>query len=243
MLLAGSPGVALAAPTAAAIAAPTPLTTAQREEMRKAFRGGMIQGGGELVRWAMDEYPDEFRQMEDEIIDGFQSGRFTTDELTAQAFAFMVKLRGRAMAFVEKAPDAEIRVMLEQQVKLLQHFKRVNLKACYEFGENGGLSNETAGTLGDDSRVHLTNYADYVVKAVIAGKRAPVSRQPLADNHYEAIFKAFRARGGNMAWLEALGTGKFGNVTPADRCDGAIVLLQSVLTQSNPVVGRFMITQ
>lgn len=242
-LLAASPATAPAAPAATALAAaPAPLSTAQREEMRKSFRDGMILGGGELVRWAMAEYPDEFRQMEDEIIDGFQSGRYSTQQLTERAFAFMVKIRARAMAFAEKAPDAEIRVVLQEQVKLLQYFKRVNLKACYEFGENGGLGNDTAGNLGDDSRVHMTDYANFVVKAVIAGKRTPVSRRDLNDVEFQAIFDAFEEREGDMAWLTALNSGDFSNVSPATRCDGAIILLQSVLSLPDPVVGRFMST-
>lgn len=239
-----------ATPTWAAPGAPTttaarvaPLTPAERAAQSKAFRDGLLQGGGELMRWAINEYPDEFKRLETDVIDGMHNGTLTFAEASKRTFDFSVELRGRAMGYVAKAPDAELRRMLTQQVGLLRYFKTVNLKACYEFGEAGGLTQETAMTLGDDATKRMAAYANEIVKTVIAGQTSPVSRSPLTSADFGPIIDAYNDNGGTSAWLAASGTGDFSNVTPDQRCDSVIALLQGVLSLDDRVVGRFIVTK
>lgn len=241
--LAGSPGFASAAggvkPGPERVA---PLPEAEREAQRAAFRQGMIIGGGELIRWAMDEYADEFRQLEDRLITGVHNGDISIAEAATQTYAFSVMLRGRAMAYIEKAPDVDIHTMLVAQLDLLRDFQKMNFRACYEFGEQGGLSEETVANIGEEGRLRMSQYTSAMLKAVLSGKAAPVQRVRLSQADIDLIITEYLRLDGSQAWLAASGSGDYAGVMPEERCAGAIVLLQAVLNQPLPVGGRFAVS-
>lgn len=202
----------------------------------------MVQGGGELISWAMTAYPDEFRRVEDEIITGLLAGTLNLADASTRLYQFTSEIRVRVLAFVNMAPDSDVRALIASQIDLLHHFKDVNLKACYEFGETGALSQDTILSLAQPSTQRLTAHGSTVLKAVIAGKDAQIVREPLTERDFDAIFEEFVRLDGNRDWLRATATRDFSNVSAEDRCQGSLTLLQAIINLPAPVAGRFLAT-
>ncbi|MDP2259464.1 MAG: hypothetical protein Q8J89_07095 [Caulobacter sp.] len=233
----------LAGPTAAPAFQPTPPAAGElgvTEGERTAFRTGMIASGGAMVSAIIKRYPTEYRAFETSIIADFKAGRVDIATAQARAGEFFGLLGDRMMTDVQRAPDADLRALVAAQVATLKTFSVTNARACQEFGENGQISTATAVAAKDSIIPAMNDYVAVQLATADAGARAKVRRAKLADAEMDLILKEFLRRGGSQVWLDGAGTGDFGDLTVADRCQASILLLESVLAQPPATVGRFM---
>ncbi len=233
----------LTGPSAAGAFQAAPAATAElgvTEAERTAFRNGMIAGGGATVSAVIKRYPTEYRAFETSIIADYKAGVVDTAKAQARAGEFFSLLGERMMADVQRAPDAELRTLVAAQVVALKKFSTINARACQEFGENGQISTATALAAKGAISPAMGDYVAVQLATADAGARAKVRRDKLTDVELKLILDEYLRRGGSQAWLDGAGTGDFGELTVADRCQASIVLLESVLAQPAATVGRFM---
>lgn len=235
----------LAGPSAAAAFQSAPAATAGDElgvtdGERTAFRNGMISSGGAMVSAVITRYPTEYRAFETSIIADFKAGKVDVASAQARAGEFFSLLGDRMMADVQRAPDADLRALVAAQVATLKTFSLTNTRACQEFGENGQISTATAVAARSTITAGMNDYVVVQLATADAGARAKVRRAKLADAEMKLILAEFLRRGGSQAWLDGAGSGDFGDLTLADRCQASILLLESVLAQPPATVGRFM---
>jgi hypothetical protein len=236
-VLAGSPA-AMAFQAAPAAVAGDELGVTEGE--RAAFRSGMVASGGAMVSAIIQRYPAEYRAFETSIIADYKANRVDTATAQTRAGEFFGLLGDRMMADVQRAPDADLRALITAQVATLKRFSTVNARACQEFGENGQISTATAVASRGSIMAAMNDYVAVQLATADAGARAKVRRDKLADAEMDLILQEYLRRGGSQAWLDGAGTGDFGELTLADRCQASIVLLESVLAQPAATVGRFM---
>jgi hypothetical protein len=235
----------LAGPSAAAAFQSAPAATAGDElgvtdGERTAFRNGMISSGGAMVSAVITRYPTEYRAFETSIIADFKAGKVDVASAQARAGEFFSLLGDRMMADVQRAPDADLRALVAAQVATLKTFSLTNTRACQEFGENGQISTATAMAARGAITAGMNDYVVVQLATADAGARAKVRRAKLADAEMKLILAEFLRRGGSQAWLDGAGSGDFGDLTLADRCQASILLLESVLAQPSATIGRFM---
>ncbi len=210
------------------------------EAERAAFRKGMVDTGGAMISAIIQRYPTEYGAFETAIIADFKAGRVDTASAQARAGVFFAQLGDRLMADVQRAPDGELRALVLAQVKALKRFSTSNARACQEFGENGQISTATAVAADGGITAAMNDYVTVQLATADAGARARVRRARLADAELTLILNEYLRRGGSQIWLDGAGTGDFGDLTLADRCQASILLLESVLAQPADTVGRFM---
>ena len=210
------------------------------EAERTAFRTGMTSTGGAMITAVISRYPTEYRAFETSIIADFKSGKVDIPTAQARAGEFFSLLGDRMMSDVQRAPDADLRALVVAQVATLKKFSTTNARACQEFGENGQISTTTAVAAQSTIVAGMNDYIAVQLAAADAGARAKVRRARLADAEMKLILDEFLRRGGSQAWLDGAGTGDFGDLTLADRCQASILLLEAVLAQPPATIGRFM---
>ncbi len=210
------------------------------EAERASFRNGMVASGGAMISAVIKRYPAEYRAFETSIIADFKAGRVEIATARTRAAEFFGLLGDRMMADVQRAPDGELRALVLAQVTTLKRFSTSNARACQEFGEDGRISTATAIADKGGITPAMNDYVAVQLAAADAGARAKVRREKLADAEMDLILKEFLRRGGSQVWLDGAGTGDFGDLTVADRCQASILLLESVLAQPPATVGRFM---
>lgn len=210
------------------------------EAERTAFRNGMISSGGATVSAVIQRHPTEYRAFETSIIADYKAGSITIATAQTRAAEFFNLLGERMMADVQRAPDADLRALVAAQVVALKTFSTVNARACQEFGENGQISTATALAANGAISPAMGDYVAVQLATADAGARAKVRRDKLTDAELKRILDEYLRRGGSQTWLDGAGTGDFGELTVADRCQASIVLLESVLAQPAATVGRFM---
>jgi len=234
----------LAGPSAATAFQTAPVAAGDElgvtEGERTAFRNGMIASGGAMVSAIIKRYPTEYRAFETSIIADFKAGRVDTAAAQTRAGEFFGLLGERMMADVQRAPDGDIRALVLAQVTALKRFSTSNARACQEFGENGQISTATALAAKGAINPAMNDYVAVQLATADAGARAKIRRERLADAEMDLILKEFLRRGGDQAWIDGAGTGDFGDLTVADRCQASILLLESVLAQPAATIGRFM---
>ncbi len=210
------------------------------EAERASFRAGMVASGGAMVSAVIERYPSEYRAFETSIIADYKASRINITAAQTRAGEFFGLLGDRMMADVQRAPDADLRALITAQVATLKRFSATNARACQEFGENGQISTATALAAKGGVTLAMNDYVAVQLATADAGARAKIRREKLADAEMDLILQEYLRRGGSQAWLDGAGTGDFGDLTLADRCQASIVLLESVLAQPSATVGRFM---
>lgn len=235
----------LAGPTTTMAFQPAPAAAAAdelgvSEAEREAFRKGMVASGGAMISAIIQRYPTEYRTFETSIIGDYKAGRVDIATAQRRAGEFFSLLGDRMMTDVQRAPDADLRALVAAQVVALKRFSTSDARACQEFGENGQISTATAVASGGGITAAMNDYVAVQLATADAGARAKVRRARLADAEMTLILGEYLRRGGSQAWLDGAGTGDFGDLTLADRCQASIVLLESVLAQPADTVGRFM---
>lgn len=216
--------------------AETVITAAEREE----FRVG-VRATGETMSLLMDAYPDEYLALETKVIVGVKSGQLDMSAIRQMSFEWATNLRGRMMANVAKAPDADLLAVGRLQLEVMRKLGPSNARACYEFVEQGGLSQDSAINLGGETRAQVDRLGALQLRAASAGMKAPVTRAKIGEAEITPILEAFQQKGGDIRWMAAVGdSAKLAEFSAEERCAGAQRWIETVLDQPASLSARLL---
>lgn len=234
--------LALAATPCAGLAQTKPAAdaTAPTDAERAQFRAE-VRGASEAMAMLVDAFPDEYRALETKVITGVKSGQLSDDQIRALSYEWSSGLRGRIMADVYKAPDADLIAVGKLQLEIMRYLGGTNPRACYEFVEQGGLSQDSAVNLGDEARARVNKLGVLQMRAGHAGARTPVVRAPLTEAQVQPTLAAFQKKGGDPAWLAAASNATSpSSFSAAQRCTNAQYWIEAILDQPAPVAASIL---
>ena len=235
LAMTAAPGAGLAR-TPEKPTAETTITAAEREE----FRAGVRQSG-ETMSLLMDAYPDEYVALETKVILGVKTGQLDLAAVRQMSFEWASNLRARVMANASKASDADLVAIGRRQKEIMLKLSSSNARACYEFMEQGGLSQDSAAALGAESRTEIDKLGAMQLRAASAATKAPVVRQEVTEAEVRPILEDFQKNGGDIQWLAAVGNPKeMANFSAEDRCTNARHWLDTILDQPAPLSARLL---
>ncbi len=228
--------IALSCAAFGAQAAPDPVTLTEAD--RKAFHAALIDNTA--MKSLMEADPAGFKAFEDGLLNDLAAGKVDENGARQRGFEFAQAARIKMMTAVNKAPDDDYLAFVNAQLSAMKAFSRYNTRACYEFVENGGVSEDTASTFGPDPRVEIDKVAATQVAAAKAGARSPVTRTPSTDKDAAAAVQSYVALGGDLDWLKGLGDKTTDKLTPEHRCDSAVKWLEAILAQPKAAAARLL---
>ena len=247
MLLAGFATCVLLATGSGAVAAPTapaasstitePVTEADRQEFREAISVNPI-----LVI-VMKEFPGEYAAFESRLLADAKAGRVTAIEARDRTNVFITGIQTPLLQLAKFAPDDEIAELYRTNLSTLQALAKVNLQACYLFGEGTGLSPEIAGSLPPEAFNVVAAYGAQELRAGIAGRKARLVRQPLTEGEIAPLIEIFISKNGDTNYLVARADGAAISLLAEDRCRNSIIWMESVLEMPKATMGRLMNTE
>ncbi|KRA61625.1 hypothetical protein ASD79_05785 [Caulobacter sp. Root655] len=217
-------------------AAPDPVTLTDAD--RKEFHEAMISNV--MMRGLMEADPAGFKAFEDGLLSDLAAGKIDQNGARKRGYEFAVSARAKLMSAVNKAPDDEYLVFANAQLSAMKVLSRYNTRACYEFVESGGISDDTSSTLGPALSVEIEKIGVAQVAAARAGSTSPVDRQPATDKEAEAALQSFTDLGGDLYWLKSLNDKTTDTLTAEQRCDGAIKWVSALLAQPKATAARLL---
>lgn len=238
MLLATGSG-AVAAPAAPAASSMTaePVTEADRQ----AFREGI--SSNPILVVVMKEFPGEYAAFETQILADAKAGRVTAVEARDRTNVFLSGIQAPILGLMKFAPDDDIAKLYETNLSTLRVLARVNLQACYLFGEGEGLSPEIVSSLPPEAFAAVASSGAQSLRAGIAGQKARIERKPLTEGEIRPLIEVFISRNGDTDYLVALGDGNGDSMLAEDRCRNAVIWVESILEMPKATIGRLMNTE
>jgi len=207
---------------------------------RDEFRTALIQNGGDAMRDVIAMYEAEFRAFEDKLYADVTTGKMSVLDMQKRTYDFVVTMRDRSMKAVRSAPDKDFLAYADTQLELMRLASKSNFKACYEMVELGGLSLDTATSMGPDLRAALTRVSAAQAVAARTGAAHPVKREPAGEAEIQLVVHQYGDRNGDMAWLQAMGSKDFSNVTYEQRCHSAIIWVETLRAQPDALAARLL---
>lgn len=220
-------------------AAPDPATPTDAD--RKEFHEAII--ANTMMRGLMEADPAGFKAFEDGLLNDLAAGKIDQNEARKRGYAFALSARAKMMSAVNKAPDDDYLAFANAQLSAMKVLSRYNTRACYEFVENGGISDDTSSTLGPALSAEIEKLGVAQVAAARAGVASPVARQPATDKEAEAALQSYTDLGGDLYWLKSLNDKTTDTLTAEQRCDGAIKWISALLAQPKATAARLLTSQ
>jgi hypothetical protein len=212
------------------------ITAAEREE----FRGGIRQAG-ETMTLLMDAFPEEYLALETKVILGVKSGQMDLAAVRKLSFEWASGLRTRVMANASKASDADLIAIGRRQQEIMRKLSGSNARACYEFMELGGLSQDSAAGLGAESRAEIDKLGAMQLRAASAATKNPIVREEVTEAEIKPLLTTFEKNGGDLRWLAAVGKpDQMDNFSADVRCANAEHWLATILEQPAAMSARLL---
>ncbi len=207
-------------------------------ELLAQIRQGMDGEAPEYFRLLRQSFPDEVAELEATMLRETRAGRLHGRQAAELGYNFARELSLKHRPELGNAPLDEVVMTLGAQLETLKVLRQYNLVACAELGEIGGLSLESAASLPAPASDAMKSFALRQMKAMLAARQRPARHGVLTQEDLDRILKAYERSGGRLDVLGAMGdaTSPF---SPAERCESSIVLMQVVLDQPRPIMGRF----
>jgi hypothetical protein len=220
-------------------AAPNP--TAPTDADRKEFHDALISSS--TMRGLMEADPAGFKTFEDGLLNDLATGKVDENGARKRGYDFATSARAKLMSALTQAPDDDYLAFVNAQLATMKLFGQYNTRACYEFVENSGVSEDTASTLGPALLAQTEKVGEVQLAAARAGAKTPVKRSAPTDKEAEAAVQSYVDLGGDAAWLRGLGDKTTDKLTPENRCDSAIKWIEAILAQPKPVAVRLMVSE
>jgi hypothetical protein len=220
------------APLSGALAqtAPAP-TSSVTEAERTVLRDGISQsGGGPTFGLVREHFGDEYLAFETETILAIKGGQLSPLEIQQRTFTFMRGIRDRVMPNLKRAPTPDLIRFAEGQRALMKALLPVYPRLCYEYVEFGGPGMETSANMPHDLTPLLNAHNALQFEIALIGGKSATTRQPVSQEDYATAFAEFGERHGDTAWLQATASGKPRPQTDAQRCQAAIIWIDSILS-------------
>jgi hypothetical protein len=200
-----------------------PLTSADRKEFHEAVISSPT------MRSLMEADPAGFKAFEDGVLNDLAAGKIDENGARKRGYDFAVNARAKMLISVNQAPDDDYLAYIGAQLSAMKTFSQYNTRACYEFIEDNGISEDTAATFGPALAVEVEKIGQAQAVAAKAGAKTPVKRQPSTDKDTEAAVQTYVDLGGDPDWLKAMGDKTTDKLTPERRCAGAIKWVEAIL--------------
>jgi len=226
----------LSCASSGAWAAPNPVALTEAD--RKEFHEAMI--ANEAMKSLMEFDPAGFKAFEDGLLNDLEKGAIDENGARKRGYDFAQAARAKMMSSVNKAPDDAYLAFVGAQLSAMKVLGRYNVRACYEFVENNGISEDTGSTLGPDLRTEVEKVAAFQVAAARAGAKSPVTRTPSTDKEAEAAVQSYVDSGGDLDWLKGLSDKTTDQLTPERRCESAIKWMGAILAQPKATAARLL---
>lgn len=227
---------ALGAPLAAR-AAPDPMTITDAD--RKEFHEAVTASS--TMRELMEADPAGFKAFEDGVMNDLAAGKIDENGARKRGYDFATAARAKMMGALSKAPDDAYLAFVGVQLSAMKTLGRYNTRACYEFVEGGGISEDTASTLGPDLLPEIEKVGHAQVAAAKAGARTPVTRVAASETEGQAVVQTYSDLGGDLAWLKAMGDKTTESFTSESRCENAVKWVDALLKQPKSAAVRLML--
>lgn len=229
-----SPKAAAAKPPQAK--APLTVTEADRLAFRKK---GETSGGGDTLPIFLKYYPEDYLPFERDMILAIKRGA-PEAELSTRAFTFSRAMRERVAPYFKQAPTDDLVAFARDRLGVMEQLSTVSPRACYEYVELSGVSQEAIDTLprafGRDLRINNTMQFELAAK----GQANPVVREKPSRTDFDQAVLAFVTAGGDKSWLQAMATGQPRQQPPEVRCTSAKAWVQGLLTLPPELAARFL---
>lgn len=207
-----------------------------RAEMKVRLRERMLST--EIVAAYVQTHPVEYEAFEKKALDGMFAPTPDIAATKALIADFSSKVHKSASEMGRKAPDAEVVAMARAQLSVMRFAAQTNYAVCYEYHENKGLKVETALTVGPLLRAEIEKSITVQARAIAAAERNPTQRARPSNEDGLNVIRAYKAAGGDQAWLTAMGSSSEAKLTPKERCEGALTWLEAIIAQPAPVAAR-----
>jgi hypothetical protein len=211
------------------------ITDADRAIVRKR----LIEVGGPMWAAIMEMFPAEYDAFETRLLEGAANGTLSNEQARQEGFEFVRGLQERLYDGWMQAPDADLVRINAINIKAAKALKTMDTLACAQFVE-GATDADTAGRIGLAGTEILTEVNTEMLTVAKAGRRAQVRRDAITEDEISNVLDAFSASGGNLQWLAGVGSGEVGNLSPAERCDNAILWLEAVQAQPAAIVAKIL---
>lgn len=216
---------------------PAPLTSADRKEFHEAVISSPT------MRSLMEVDPAGFKAFEDSVLDDLAAGKIDESGARKRGYDFAVNARAKMMVSLNQAPDDDYLAYVGAQLSAMKTFSQYNTRACYEFIEANGISEDTSSTFGPVLTAEMEKVGLVQAAAAKAGARTPVKRQPSTDKDAEAAVQSYVDLGGDLDWLKAMGDKTTEKLTPERRCDSAIKWVEAILAQPKATAARMLASE
>ncbi len=220
----------------AARAAPDPVAVTEAD--RKEFHDAVT--ADPTMRGLMEIDPAGFKVFEDGVLNDLAAGKIDENGARKRGYDFAVSARGKLMSALSQAPDDDYLAFVGAQLAAMKTFSQYNTRACYEFVENNGVSEDTSSTFGPVLLAEMQKVGQVQLAAAKAGTKSPVKRQPTVEKEAQAAVQSYVDMGGDVDWLKGMGDKTTDRLTPERRCDSAIKWIEAILAQPKATAVRLL---
>jgi hypothetical protein len=238
-VLTGAAPAALAQSGGQATAKPVVIT----DQMRQEFRSGFISGSGGMMRYLVEDFPEDYLLFETEIITAVMNG-VDVNTLKPRILAFITAMNPKLNSGLDKAPDKELMLWAQSQIALAKILSAYDSKGCRRVMD-GEVSDDLYAPLKADPRTReaVTRTIHASFEAARAGRRAPVERTPAVAADLMPVVKIYRAAKGDDAWVTALEPAELERFTDEERCRYSLIWFSAILQQPPAVAAKIMLTK
>lgn len=234
-----------AAPAALAQSSGQPATKAPviTDQMRQEFRAGFIKGSGGMMRYLVEDFPEDYLPFETEIITAVLSGA-DIDSLRPRIVTFITGVNAKLYTGIENAPDKDLLYWSQSQVALARILSTYDTRACRRIME-GETSDDLYGPLKADPRSKdaVTQFINASLEAARAGRRTPVERSPAVLAELQPVLKIYRAAKGDEDWITALEPAEVERFSDDERCRYNLLWFGAVLKQPPAIAAKILMTE
>lgn len=182
-------------------------------------------------------FPEEFADLRDSLISGLQG----TDKEMAGRMAtlgFMNDFVARHSYEAALAPDDQLAVLLDAQVKSFEVFQR-SPKACFAMLRQVPPKDDT---MSKADKVVMIGFAGKFVEAAAAGRDRPAPREALRQTDQIAVQRFLMADKISPDELDKMGSPVTGQADAERRCHVVYRLYKNILAMPRPQALRIFAT-
>jgi hypothetical protein len=209
-----------------------------RAELRQAFLTGPTKDMFVAIR---DVFPSEYQAFEDKLVQGVARGEIDQAQANRIGFEFTRDLSSKHIPELAHAAPEDLTRVASAQLDVMKTLERTHVAACYEFGEDGALSQARAAEIGPDAQEKLAVLITREFQGLKSARAAPRTYPALSDDDWKAIFTRYGDLGGDATWLQSQSDkAALGKLTPETRCHSSVALFEAATGGAQDLTAKFM---
>jgi hypothetical protein len=211
-----------------------------RDEIRRGFAAAG-PSAARMMAVVRDVYPAEYAAFEDKLVHGTVDGTITTQVAEKLGYDFTRDLSHEHIPELVHASSDDLITIAAAELNVLKTLERTHVAACYEFGEDGGLSQARSEEIGEEARTAIASLVTAEFAGLKSANTAPETYAALTDAETETIGKRFAELGGETAWLTSLNDkAELGKLSAQTRCHSSVAFYEAATTGPREVAVKFV---